>query len=153
MEKNNDDVIARKMTLDDLDEVMDIENKSFTTPWSRNAFITEVGKNTLAYYVVAVKDKKVVAYGGLWFVVDEGHITNIAVHPDYRGLGIGNVIVEELIRVCEERKLSRMTLEVRKSNNIAQSLYKKYGFESKGIRPGYYQDTKEDAIIMWKELR
>lgn len=145
-------VIIRYMTEQDIDEVLDIEKKSFKTPWSRDAFIKEIKQNKLAKYIVAFIDDKIVGYGGIWFIVDEGHITNIAVHPSFRGLGIGNLLVEGLIEICRERGMNRMTLEVRKSNKVAQSLYKKYGFKECGIRPGYYSDTKEDAVIMWKEM-
>jgi ribosomal-protein-alanine N-acetyltransferase len=152
MDVKNNDIIIRKMTEYDIDQVLQIERKSFATPWSRDSFIMEVNKNNFAYYIVAEKEDKIVGYGGMWLIIDEGHITNIAVHPDYRGLGIGNILVEELIAVCKEKGFMRMTLEVRKSNKVAQSLYIKYGFEACGIRPGYYSDTKEDAVIMWKEL-
>ncbi|WP_069650331.1 ribosomal protein S18-alanine N-acetyltransferase [Caloranaerobacter ferrireducens] len=145
-------IIIRDMTEEDIDEVLDIEKKSFKTPWSRDAFIKEVNQNKLAKLIVASIEGKVVGYGGIWLIVDEGHITNIAVHPNFRGLGIGNLLVEGLIKICRERGINRMTLEVRKSNKIAQSLYKKFGFKECGIRPGYYSDTKEDAIIMWKEM-
>lgn len=145
-------IIIRDMREDDIDEVLDIEKKSFKTPWSRDAFKKEVNENKLARYIVASIDGKVIGYGGIWLIVDEGHITNIAVHPSFRGLGIGKLLVEGLIEICKNRGISRMTLEVRKSNKIAQSLYKKYGFRECGIRPGYYTDTKEDAIIMWKEM-
>ncbi len=145
-------IIIREMTEEDIDEVLDIEKKSFKTPWSRDAFVKEVNENRLAKYVVASVHDKVIGYGGIWLIIDEGHITNIAVHPDFRGLGVGKLLVEALIEICRERGINRMTLEVRKSNEIAKSLYKKYGFKECGIRPGYYSDTKEDAIIMWKEM-
>jgi len=99
---------------------------------------------------VAVKDNLVVGYGGVWLILDEGHITNIAVHPEYRGIGVGNAILEALIEICKIEQITSMTLEVRKSNTIAQNLYKKYGFLEEGIRKNYYTDTKEDGVIMWK---
>lgn len=145
-------IVIRKMRENDIEQVLDIEKKSFTTPWSKESFTMEIKKNLLAYYIVAEIDGKIVGYGGFWNIVDEAHITNIAVDPEYRGKGIGNFIVEKLIDVCKERGILRMTLEVRKSNYIAQALYKKYGFEECGIRPRYYSDTNEDAIIMWKEM-
>ena len=147
-----DDALLRKMKKEDIDDVLEIERTSFTTPWSREAFTKEIDENNLAHYIVVEKKNKVVAYGGIWLIVDEGHITNIAVHPDYRGQGIGNILVEGLIDTCKEMNVDRMTLEVRRTNHVAQSLYDKYGFESCGIRPRYYTDTNEDAIIMWKEV-
>lgn len=143
-------VIVREMNENDIDEVLDIERESFTTPWSREAFVLEITENQLARYVVAEKNGKIVGYGGLWLIIDEGHITNIAVRSEYRGQGIGNLIVEKLIDLCESIGIYNMTLEVRKSNYIAQSLYKKYNFADYGVRPGYYTDTKEDAVIMWR---
>lgn len=145
------DVVIRKMTEEDIDEVLEIEKESFKTPWSREAFVLELVKNQLASYIVAEKEGKIIGYGGLWFILDEAHITNIAVAAQYRGQGVGNLIMEGLIKICEEKGINSMTLEVRKSNIVAQSLYKKYGFVSCGVRPGYYTDTKEDAIIMWRE--
>lgn len=94
----------------------------------------------------------VVGYGGIWLILDEGHVTNIAVDSRYREKGIGKKLVEGLISLCSEEKIMAMTLEVRASNIAAQSLYKKYGFTEFGIRPNYYADDKEDAIIMWKSL-
>jgi len=145
------DVIIRKMTEEDIDQVLEIEKESFKTPWSREAFVLELEKNQLARYIVAEKEGKVIGYGGLWLILDEAHITNIAVSSQYRGQGIGKLIMEGLIEICEEKGINNMTLEVRKSNIVAQSLYKKYGFVNCGVRPGYYTDTKEDAIIMWRE--
>lgn len=143
-------VIVREMNEQDIDEVLRIEKLSFATPWSREAFIIEMTTNKLAKYIVAEKDHSIAGYAGLWFIIDEGHITNIAVDPQYRGQGIGTLLMEKLISVSEERGITSLTLEVRKSNTVAQSLYKKYGFEDCGVRPGYYSDTKEDAIIMWR---
>ncbi len=143
-------VIIRGMTEKDIDEVLEIEKEAFETPWSRDAFVLELIKNQLAKYIVADKDNKIVGYGGLWLILDEGHITNIAVRASFRGQGIGNLLLEKLIDICEEREINNMTLEVRKSNLVAQALYKKYGFLDCGIRKGYYTDIKEDAVIMWR---
>ena len=148
----NDSIIVRDMIETDIDKVLDIETKSFTTPWSRDAFVMEITNNRLAKYIVAEKNGEIVGYGGMWLIIDEGHITNIAVYPEYRGQGIGHYLVKKLINICEERDMTSITLEVRASNSVAQSLYKKYGFEEAGIRRGYYTDTKEDAIIMWKHI-
>ncbi|MBU5676719.1 ribosomal protein S18-alanine N-acetyltransferase [Alkaliphilus sp. MSJ-5] len=145
-------IIVRKMELGDIDSVLDIEENSFSIPWTRNAFVTELKKNKLAKYLVAEVDGDVAAYGGMWLVVDEAHITNIAVHPRYRGRGVGKKIVEGLIGEGQKINIYRMTLEVRRSNLTAQGLYKKLGFIPCGIRPGYYQDNYEDALIMWKDL-
>lgn len=144
------DIIIRNMELDDLDSIIEIEKQSFTTPWSRNSFEMEIKDNLLAHYIVAVLDNKIVGYAGIWFILDEGHITNIAVGNEYRGIGAGNKLVEGLIDLCREKGINNMTLEVRKSNVVAQNLYKKYGFIDFGIRPRYYSDNNEDAVIMWR---
>ncbi|MGB9679638.1 MAG: ribosomal protein S18-alanine N-acetyltransferase [Thermoanaerobacteraceae bacterium] len=143
-------IIIRNMTREDVDEVIEIEKLSFSTPWSKEAFITEVTKNSCARYVVAEIDGRVVGYGGFWVVVDEGHITNIAVHPDFRSMEVGTRIMESLIEIAKKSGISAMTLEVRASNIIAQHLYSKFGFKPLGRRKNYYQDNNEDAIIMWK---
>lgn len=144
------EIITRNMELDDIDSIMEIEEQSFTTPWSRNSFEMEIRDNLLAHYLVAVIDEKIVGYAGIWFIVDEGHITNIATHANYRGIGVGNKLVEGLIDLCSEKGINNMTLEVRKSNIVAQNLYKKYGFIDFGVRPRYYSDNNEDAVIMWR---
>lgn len=144
------DIIIRNMEEEDIEDIFKIEKQSFSTPWSRDAFLIELNENKLARYIVAEIDKKVVGYGGIWFILNEGHITNIAVLRDYRGKGVGNRIIEGLIWNCIKEDIESMTLEVRKSNMVAQNLYRKYGFIDSGIRPGYYLDNKEDAIIMWR---
>lgn len=134
-----------------IDGIMEIEKDSFAIPWSRAAVEKELSNN-LAIYAVVKENDKVVGYGGMWHVVNEGHITNIAVHKDYRRKGIGNIIVNKLIEIAEEKEMIGLTLEVRKSNTSALELYKKNGFKLEGIRPEYYEDNKEDAYIMWKYL-
>lgn len=145
-------IIVRKMEEKDLDRIMEIEKNAFTTPWTRESFLLEITKNQLARYIVAEMENIVVGYGGIWLILDEGHITNIAVDTDYRKMGAGKSLVEGLIDICIEGNIGSMTLEVRESNIDAQSLYKKYGFIEAGIRPKYYSDDNEDAIIMWKKL-
>lgn len=146
------DISIREMREADLDRIMEIESKTFSPPWSREAFLLELTKNLLAKYLVGLINGEVVGYGGIWLIIDEGHITNIAVDERYRGLGVGNKILEGLIQLCMDRGLRAITLEVRKSNEVAKSLYKKYGFKEYGIRPKYYADNNEDAIIMWKTI-
>lgn len=145
-----DDVIMRNMTEADIPGVLAIEKLSFATPWSYEAFKNEITKNCCARYIVAAIGNIIAGYGGMWLVVDEGHITNIAVHPEFRGVGIGNMIMEAMINTAHNEGLTALTLEVRKTNTTAQNLYKKYGFVSAGIRPHYYGDNNEDAVIMWK---
>lgn len=145
------EVMVRPMELKDVDEVWEIEKLSFRSPWSRESFVEEMQTNEKAKYVVAVLGETVVGYGGMWFIIDEAHVTNIAVHPDYRQRKIGEMIVQEMIRTAKENGINGMTLEVRVSNTAAINLYKKLGFVDYGIRKGYYADTGEDALIMWKK--
>ena len=138
----------REMTQDDIEGVLKIERECFSTPWSLEAFKMEL-KNDIALYVVARDEDKVLGYGGLWNIIDEGHITNIAVSEEFRDKGIGSQILSKLIEICKKKNACSMTLEVRQNNEAAKHLYKKYGFEEAGIRPKYYADSDEDAIIMW----
>ncbi|MDF2522861.1 MAG: ribosomal-protein-alanine acetyltransferase [Clostridiales bacterium] len=141
---------VREMSLEHIDDVMVVEHLSFSIPWSKEAFIEEISNNQFAHYISAFVGAKVVGYAGMWKVCDEGHITNVAVHPDYRGTGIGSCLIEKLLDMAKSYKIVSMTLEVRKSNLVAQALYSKYGFEVGGFRRRYYADNGEDALIMWK---
>ena len=145
-------VVIEKMTSKNIDGAFEVEKKCFEHHWSKEEFKKEL-KNDVARYLVAKIDDKVVGYIGIWFVIDEGHITNVAVHPDYRGYKIGDKLVKEMVELCKENKIVAMTLEVRVSNIVAQNLYKKYGFKLAGIRKEYYSDNKEDAMIMWNDLK
>lgn len=146
-------VNIREVVEEDIDSIIEIENEAFSIPWSREAFRTEIRDNLLAKYIVAEVEGRIVGYAGIWFILNEGHITSIAVRKSHKGQGIGNQLLEGLITYCKLKNIKDMTLEVRKSNYIAQNLYKKYGFVESGIRPGYYQDNNEDAVIMWRSDR
>ncbi len=148
---NIDGLHIRAMTVKDLEDIMVLENLSFRIPWSRSAFEEELRGNTFARYLVADLNGKAVGYAGMWKVYDEGHITNIAVHPEFRRAGIAAALLEALISLAAAEGIERMTLEVRQGNLAAKSLYMKYGFMDCGIRKGYYADNGEDAVIMWKE--
>ena len=139
------------LTAQHLPGVLAIERCSFPTPWSERAFISELTQNAYARYVVALRGEAVVGYGGMWLILDEAHITNIAVHPADRRQGLGDAILTELERRARAHGCHSMTLEVRPSNGVAQRLYRRHGFMPRGLRPGYYADTHEDAIIMWKD--
>ena len=144
-------ISIRKMELADLDRVMDIEQKSYTLPWSYTSYIYELVENSRALYIVAQLGMKLIGYCGMWIIFDEGHITTVAVDPDYRRNGFGRQLIEALIQMGAAQGVKRFTLEVRVSNLNAQSLYKAMGFQSVGIRKGYYSDNGEDAYIMWWE--
>ena len=145
-------IVIDPMRVRDIPDIMRIERLSFTTPWTRGAFLSELLENDRAYYIVAKVNAKAVAYIGVWLISGEGHITNVAVHPDYRRQGIGRRLMLAAEELVLARGGDRVTLEVRKSNEWAQHLYRKLGFEEQGIRRGYYRDNNEDAIIMWKDL-
>lgn len=146
-------VTYRPMQVEDIPQVHLVERKSFpTNPWSKSIFLSELTRNDAAIYIVAVVEERIVGYAGMWIILDEGHITNIAVDPSYRRRGIGQGLLGELTRLALQRGAVAMTLEVRVSNAEAQRLYTKLGFEPRGIRKEYYQDNKEDALIMWREL-
>lgn len=132
--------------------VLEVERLSFPTPWSKQAFLGELKENDLAYYYVCLEGHKVVGYAGMWIIFDEAHVTNIAVHPQFRGKKIGKALLLNLLEQALRLGAERITLEVRPSNKIAQELYRKLGFVPVGVRKGYYTDTNEDAIIMWKNL-
>lgn len=154
------EIKIEKMQLKHLDDVLKIENEAFSTPWSRDSFKMEITGNKCAFYIVAClndmeagRSDIVTGYGGMWIIIDECHITNIAVLKEYRGNGIGRAILTALIDEAKMRKSRALTLEVRAGNQIAQNLYTSLGFSPLGRRKGYYADTNEDAIIMWKYMR
>ena len=140
-------VIYRRMTLEDVPQVHAIELKTFHTPWSYQSFVDEMTTNKCARYIVAEEDGKVLGYAGAWMIFDEGHITNIAVDESVRGKGIGAGVTKALMQYAANLGVQYMTLEVRKSNLVAQGLYKKMGFIELGVRKRYYEDNGEDAYL------
>lgn len=148
---NDQGVCIRPMTLADVDGVLYVEVQSFLTPWSRAAFEAEIRENDLAHYFVAVSGKQIIGYAGMWIIVDEVHVTNVAVLPEHRGCGLGKRLMETMVGHGKKHGAVSMTLEVRISNTIARCLYEGMRFEPRGIRPNYYTDTQEDAIIMWRD--
>ena len=147
-----DQVTFRRMTLKDLDRIMAIEKASFSAPWSRNAFTGELSDNHFARYLVMQMGDEIIGYGGMWIIIDEAHVTNIAVYPLYRGKKLGERLLRFMMAVAYTEGARRMTLEVRVSNFQAKNLYLKLGFVEAGLRKGYYTDNKEDAIIMWADI-
>lgn len=142
---------TRLMNEKDILDVLDVGNLSLKEAWTLESLKKEL-QNPLAKYIVISSDSKVIAFAGLWIVAGEGQITNIAVHPNCRGKGLGNKLMEALINNMNTWNCNSLTLEVRNSNIIAKKLYSKYGFIEEGIRKNYYHNddgTKEDAIIMW----
>ncbi len=142
----------RSMKLDDINRVHEIEKSSFATPWSKKSLLTEITNNKLSKYVVMELDDFIIGYYGLWIVDNEAHVMNIAIDPEFRSKGYGNELLKNMIALSSSSGVNRITLEVRRNNKVAISLYEKYGFEASAIRKGYYRDNGEDALIMWMEL-
>jgi ribosomal-protein-alanine N-acetyltransferase len=142
----------RPMELGDVPVVCEIEQESFPTPWTEGAFVNELTNNNFAHYIMMELDGVVAGYGGMWLILEEAHVTNIAVRPPFRGRGLGERLMAELMQRASFLGAQRMTLEVRVSNLIAQRLYEKMGFYAAGMRRKYYTDNNEDAVIMWAEL-
>lgn len=143
----------RRMGLGDVKAVAELERICFTLPWSEQAFINELTRNHFAHYFVMENKEGIIGYGGMWVVMDEAHVTNVAVHPDQRGKKLGEKMMRKLMDEAYALGARQMTLEVRVSNYIAQNLYRKLGFRESGIRPRYYYDNYEDALIMWATLK
>ena len=140
-----------EMRVDDLPAVQAIERASFTTPWPPHAYRNEIESNRMATYLVARADGDLVGYAGVWMLVDEAHITTFAIHPRWRRRRIGERLLLALLDLAAERHAREATLEVRLSNLAARRLYEKYGFRPVGLRPNYYSDDGEDALIMTTE--
>lgn len=143
----------RLMTKDDAPAVHQIEEAVFPTPWTLESFYYEMEKNPQAHYFVAINEQdKMIGFCGMWVVLDESQITNVAVMPEGRGQGIGEVLMRESIKLAKSMDVVVMSLEVRVTNVVAQNLYRKLGFQDGGIRKGYYTDNQEDALVMWVNL-
>lgn len=149
MPRRMEKLTIRRMQHCDLDEVCAIENASFSIPWSRNSFADALADES-NFLFVCDADGSVIGYADTWCVLDEATITNIAVREDFRGRGIGTMLLKEALDEAKRRDIGAVTLEVRKSNAPAIRLYEKFGFKSAGIRPEYYKKPTEDAVIMWK---
>ncbi|RSL30667.1 ribosomal-protein-alanine N-acetyltransferase [Salibacterium salarium] len=144
--------VIRFMEEKDLDGIMRVEHDAFQMPWTRYAFFNELTNNQFAHYLVAEWGHEIIGYCGVWIVIDEAHITNVAVHSNYRGQRIGKVLLMNALDMAYVYGAKSMSLEVRVSNVAAQSLYKKLGFQAGGIRKNYYTDNREDALVMWVNI-
>ncbi|GGD22806.1 alanine acetyltransferase [Pontibacillus chungwhensis BH030062] len=144
--------IVRQMTEEDIDRVLQLEEACFATPWTRDAFEHELQDNPYAVYYVLEFEGVLVGYCGLWVIIDEAHITNIAILPEYRGMKLGQALFEVVMEKARLVGAIQLSLEVRVSNIVAQRLYRKYGLVPGGIRKNYYTDNQEDAVVMWVKL-
>jgi ribosomal-protein-alanine N-acetyltransferase len=167
---------VRRMLLDDVEKVVELDKLSFPTPWSARTYRHEILNSERSLMLVVEPhhnvsatgansrhwlkrliwgegtgtkpERNLIAYSGFWHIVDESHISTIAVHPDWRGHKLGDLLIWVMVREAIRRQAVRVTLEVRVSNEVAQNLYRKYGFEISGVRKGYYRDNGEDAYLM-----
>ena len=144
------DIRIEPLTLEYLDGVVAVEEACFPIPWTREDFLREITTNQMAIYRVALVDGQVAGFAGMWHIINEGHVTNIAVREEYRGHKLGERLLLSLFDAARGKEMIGITLEVRMGNAPAQALYAKHGFKAEGIRKKYYAETGEDAIIMWK---
>jgi ribosomal-protein-alanine N-acetyltransferase len=141
------------LTVARIDEVLEIEKLSFSDPWSREMFRSELEVGGGTYARMAERDGRLLGYSLAVLVVDEAHLGNLAVHPDARGAGVGQALLDDLLAVSEKRRATRLTLEVRESNERARKFYYRNGFIDVAIRKNYYRNPVEDAIVMLRSLR
>ena len=142
----------REMTYDDIDDILQVEELCYGEHhWSRESFLTELNNEISSYRCILDINGKCVGYMGIWKIIDEAHVTNLSVHPDYQNKKIAHRLLLASIEECYKEKIKYITLEVRVSNKKAIHLYEKFGFKSLGLRKKYYQDNNEDALIMWSE--
>ena len=140
----------RRMQEADLPRVVDIERECFGERWTLASFQNELA-NSASTYFVAIEGEQIVGYAGYWLILEEAHVTTIGVDPAFQRRGLGELLMLDLIEHAAQHGARWVTLEVRLSNIGAQKMYEKFGFTSLGRRKGYYQDNREDALIMWTE--
>ena len=147
-----EEIQYRYLSKEDIDQLVHIEKQSFSLPWTEDAFLNEFTINPYAFYLGLEVDGKLIGYAGYWCIMDSAQITNIAVLPEYRGKKLGEQLLKQVLINAKEKGAEQLSLEVRVSNHIAQSLYRKLGFIDGGIRKKYYSDNQEDALVMWVKL-
>lgn len=152
MRKNADNIRIVPMTSAHLDEIAELERICFSVPWSRNMLAEELDNACAAFLAAIDETNRVVGYAGLMVVLDEGYITNVAVHPDFRRRGIAQKLLDVFENFAKANKLAFLTLEVRESNYGAIALYGSRGYRGVGRRKNYYEHPKEDAVIMTREF-
>lgn len=145
------ELILRPAEERDVAQIAEIEKICFATPWTEDAVYKEIASNPIAHYIVGEIDGIVAGYVGFWQILDEGHITNVAVRPEFRGNHIGSALIAIMIEIGQQLGITRYTLEVRSSNEPAKALYRNFDFKEAGLRRGYYEDNGEDAVIMWRD--
>lgn len=155
-DKQPQNVLIRAMSLEDVGLVHQIDVLSFSTPWPERSYQFEVSQNQAARSWVVEVDgengqRRIAAMAVLWMIVDEGHIATLAVHPDFRKQGLGRRLLAHALLAVSAEGAFKAFLEVRAGNSVAQKLYLDFGFEVVGVRPRYYRDNMEDALLMTLE--
>lgn len=136
---------------EDLAGVLAVEAESFNNPWTRQMYEAELLRPGVCHvYVARLPGCPVVGFCAFWLILDEAHINNVALRPAWRGQGIGAVLVTYALAEAERRGAPRATLEVRRSNEGAQRFYQRLGFRVEGVRPRYYSQPEEDALVLWR---
>lgn len=144
--------LIRPMRKEDIFQVSQIEKLSFPTPWSCGIFSSELDKKNLTFYYVMEYQDEVIAYTGYWKLVNEAHLVNLAVYPAFRRKGLGSKLLKYVLEKAQNQALDTITLEVRRFNLAAQKFYERFDFKKVAIRPGYYVETGEDALVYWKKI-
>ena len=150
--KSSTGIVIRLMEIDDLKKVLEIEKQSFSVPWTYDLFFSELTRNRYARYFILEKDNEVVGYLGLWHKGSSFHITNIAIAENLRRKGYGEKFLKFIEKIAATYRIKKISLEVRRSNCIAQDMYRKYGYKVIRVLKNYYQEEKEDALVMEKKL-
>ncbi|MBU1754096.1 ribosomal protein S18-alanine N-acetyltransferase [bacterium] len=139
------------MTMDDIPQIAALEKMCFSMPWSERLFINELENNNSYFLTIKIRNE-LIGYAGFWLIVDEAHIVNLAVHPEFRRQGMGGMLLKNILDMAKQKGALKATLEVRETNTPANLLYERLGFVCVALRKGYYADTKEHAVIMWADL-
>ncbi|HBY21660.1 MAG: ribosomal-protein-alanine N-acetyltransferase [Clostridiales bacterium GWE2_32_10] len=144
-------ILIKRMTNGDINDIVELEKKSFHNPWTKEMFENELMHDNV-YYFIAEHNNNLIGYVGFWHIVDEAHVTNICVDSSAQRNGVGMLMMGHLIDFCKSKNIIGVTLEVRKLNEKAINFYHKLGFKNEGIRKNYYSNPQEDAIIMWMKF-
>ena len=145
-------IVIRPMEIDDLKKILELEKQSFPVPWTYDLFFCELTRNRYARYFILEKDNEVIGYLGLWDKGSSFHITNIAIAEKSRRKGYGEIFLKFIEKIAATYRIKKISLEVRRSNRIAQDMYIKYGYKVIRILENYYQEEKENALVMEKKL-
>jgi ribosomal-protein-alanine N-acetyltransferase len=144
--------IEQLTSIDQIDDVLAVEQASFTNPWTREMYVSELANHGVSFCFVARNTTQdVIGFCSFWRVLDELHINNLAVLPEYRRHGVGSALLTRALAEGGTLGARRATLEVRRSNDAARLLYERFGFTIAGVRRGYYTNPVEDALILWKD--